>query len=154
MRIKLTARLILTMGLLVGNGMVFADALKLSILQADSGNFYVAASLSEGVQTPMLLDTGSGYVGLSRKTFRTIKDLPGTYFDRTITGIMANGRTQKVPIYRIEALTLSEDCVFRDIEVAVFPNADRDILGLNALKRMQSFTLQMDPPALVASGCV
>jgi predicted aspartyl protease len=118
---------------------------------AGSGAFYVKASLDTRVSTEMLLDTGSGYVSLSDETFAKIKDQPGTVFSRYITGVMANGQASRVPVYSIAELKLSEACVLRDVEVAVFRNAKRDILGLSALKQMQPLTLQLDPPVLTAS---
>lgn len=116
-----------------------------------SGAFYVKASLDSGVDTDMLLDTGSGYVTLSDDTFGKIKDQPGTVFQRFITGVMANGKASRVPVYMISELRLSEQCILRDVEVAVFHNAKRDILGLSALRQIQPLTLQLDPPVLTAS---
>src|SRR5690606_10921861 len=88
---------------------------ELPMRQAESGNFYLHAILNEEVETDLLLDTGSGYVTLSRRTFAQVKDDTGTVFQRDITGMMANGRALKVPVYRIRELSLSEDCVLRDI---------------------------------------
>lgn len=116
-----------------------------------SGAFYVKASLERGVSTDMLLDTGSGYVSLSNETFGKIKNEPGTVFQRFITGVMADGKSARVPVYVIGELRLSEQCVLHDVEVAVFHNAKRDILGLSALRQMQPLTLQLDPPVLTAS---
>ena len=131
----------------------YADDIQLELNQADSGNFYLHGTLDQAIETSLLLDTGSGYVSLSRKTFNRIRQLPGTEYARDIHGTMANGSTLRIPIYRVHELSLGVNCVLRDIEVAVFPGADRDILGLNALRRLQPFTLQMDPPALIASQC-
>ena len=128
-----------------------AEPLQMDLELADSGNLYLHGHLDQSVATSMLVDTGSGYVSLSRKTFRQIKRLPGTEYLRDIHGTLANGRTLRVPIYRVRELALGENCILTDIEVAVFPGADRDILGLNALRRVQPFTLQLDPPALIAN---
>jgi clan AA aspartic protease (TIGR02281 family) len=131
----------------------YGEAIQMDLQQADSGNFYLHGQLVAGVDTSMLVDTGSGYVSLSRKTFRQVKGLPGTQYVRDIHGTLANGRTLRVPIYRVAELSLGNNCVLRNLEVAVFPGADRDILGLNALRRIQPFTMQMDPPALIVSHC-
>ena len=134
-------------------GTAHGEDIQMVLEQADSGNFYLHGQLDNVVETAMLVDTGSGYVSLSRKTFRQIKRLPGTRYLREIHGTLANGSSLRVPIYRVAELSLGNNCTLRDLEVAVFPGADRDILGLNALRRMQPFTLQMDPPALIASHC-
>jgi predicted aspartyl protease len=116
-----------------------------------SGAFYVKASLDSEVNTDMLLDTGSGYVSLSTATFGKIKDEPGTVFQRFITGVMADGKASRVPVYLISELRLTDQCVLHDVEVAVLRNSKRDILGLSALRQLQSLTLQMDPPVLTAN---
>jgi predicted aspartyl protease len=116
-----------------------------------AGTFYVKASLDGVVETDLLLDTGSGYVSLSKTTFDRIKDTASTTFQRNITGVMANGKAVSVPVYRIAELKLNSECVLHDIEVAVFRDTSRDILGLNALKQMQPLTLQLDPPVLTAT---
>ncbi|PCH61495.1 MAG: hypothetical protein COC05_00780 [Gammaproteobacteria bacterium] len=142
------------LGMLLGT-QATAQALELSLpmQQASSGNFYIHATLNDRVESDFLLDTGSGYVSLSAKTFNKLKTDSATVFQRNITGIMANGKALSVPVYQIAELRLTPNCVLRDIEVAVFPHADRDILGLNALKRLQPFTMQMDPPMLTGSQC-
>lgn len=118
---------------------------------ADAGTYYVKASLAGQVETELLVDTGSGYVSLSEATFDRIKHAAGTIFQRQITGVLANGKSVSVPVYRIEQLDLGGTCILKNIEVAVFQNASRDILGLNALKLIQPITLQMEPPVMMAS---
>ena len=130
-----------------------ASAFELPMQQAGSGNYYVHATLNREVETDLLLDTGSGYVTLSRATFSQLEHDEDTVFQRRIIGKMANGKSLAVEVYRIRELRLAEDCVLRDIEVALLPNADRDILGLNALRLIQPFTLQLEPPLLRGSAC-
>ncbi|MGA0840949.1 MAG: retroviral-like aspartic protease family protein [Pseudomonadales bacterium] len=133
------------------SGAVVAQGNDIPMQLMASGAFYVKASLDSRVNTDMLLDTGSGYVSLSDETFGKIKDEPGTVFQRYITGMMADGKASRVPVYLISELKLSEHCVLRDIEVAVLRNATRDILGLSALRQLQPLTLQLDPPVMTAT---
>jgi len=153
MHLKTAYRMITTtIGALLFSSSAFAaQPYNIPMQLVSSGAFYVKASLDSLVDTDMLLDTGSGYVSLSSDTFGKIKDEPGTVFMRFITGVMANGKASRVPVYLISELRLSEQCVLHDVEVAVFQNATRDILGLSALRQMQPLTLQMDPPMLTAS---
>lgn len=125
----------------------------LDMHQAESGNFYVHATMAGAVETDLLLDTGSGYVSLSKATFDRISATSSPRFSRHIFGTMANGKVQKVAMYYLDELSLSQDCVLKNIEVAVFPRADRDILGLNALARLQPFTLELAPARLTSSHC-
>ncbi len=144
--------LIITLATLVGS-VALADTVSLDMHQAQSGNFYVRASMAGTVDTDLLLDTGSGYVSLSQSTFDRVSASSEPQFTRHIFGRMANGKVEKVALYTIAELRLAENCVLRDIEVAVFPKADRDILGLNALSRMQPFTMQLAPAKLTSAGC-
>ena len=130
----------------------FANAgtdLPMTISQA--GTWYVEGVLDEKVNTAFLLDTGSGYVSLSEKTFRKIRDESSTQFRRHIRAAMANGKIISVPVYSVAKLTLGANCTLTDVEVTVLASSDRDILGLNAITAMQPLTIQLDPPALKAS---
>lgn len=136
---------------IVASMSTLADTTRIPMHTVETGAFYIKGNLDGLVDTDMLLDTGSGYVSLSKRTFDLIRDDASTVFQRHITGIMANGRKESVPVYRIGELKLTSECILYDIEVAVFSNTSRDILGLNALMRMQPFTLQLDPPVLTAT---
>ena len=128
-----------------------ADTAEIPMHEVRSGAFYIKGNLGGLVDTDLLLDTGSGYVSLSQQTFDLIRDDATTVFQRHITGIMANGRKESVPIYRIGELRLTSECILRNIEVAVFRSTSRDILGLNALMQIQPITLQLDPPLMTAT---
>lgn len=128
-----------------------AGAVAIPLEAAATGTYYVKAGLNAAVETQLLLDTGSGYVSLSNKTFERMTAGAHPRPERTITGVLADGKEVSVPIYRLAELKLGSDCILHDVEVAVFRNGARDILGLNALKQMQPFTLQLDPPLLSAN---
>ena len=118
-----------------------------------SGNYYVHGSLSDAVEADFLVDTGSGFVSLTPEVFANLRRLPGTRFVREVRGAMANGGIQRVKIYRIDSLKLTDQCVLRDIEVAVMPGSDRNILGLSALRQVAPFALELSPPRLLLSDC-
>lgn len=143
--------LLATSLLALGSLAVRADPVAIALEAAASGTFYVSASLNAAIETDLLLDTGSGYVSLSKRTFERVTAGTHPQPERTITGILADGKAVSVPIYRLAELKLGSECVLHDVEVAVFRNGARDILGLNALKQMQPFTLQLDPPQLSAN---
>jgi predicted aspartyl protease len=128
-----------------------ADTDTLPMARSDAGTFYLHGTIDDKVSTDFLLDTGSGYVSLTEKTFRQIKNETTTEFRRHIRAAMANGKIVAVPVYSVKRLALSSNCILEDIEVTVLANASRDILGLNAIFAMQPLTIQLDPPALNAS---
>ena len=118
-----------------------------------SGNVYVTARFESGPSTELLVDTGSGFVALSKDTFAPLKALDSTVFVRRMHATMAGGRTTTLPVYRIASLTLGADCVVRDVEVAVLPGRSANILGLSALRQVQPFAVDLDAPTLFPSHC-
>jgi len=152
-----------SMAILLINTCLIADVMaevaapvQLAMTQARSGNLYVHATLqaeSARTETDLLLDTGASYVALTRATFERLNGETESSFSRYIFGAMANGKVEKIPLYMLAELKLAENCVLNNIEVAVFPNADKDILGLNALSRLQPFTMQFSPAILSINHC-
>lgn len=118
-----------------------------------SGQLYVEGVLSGGVETEFLVDTGSGYVALSQKTFDRLRRHAPVEHLRDVLGEMANGKRLKVPVYRIEELSIGAACRLTNVEVAVLPSGARDILGLSVLKRLEPFALQVSPPQLWLTDC-
>jgi predicted aspartyl protease len=155
---KFARELVATLVLLAGGPAAlqaadpFSDSVPMQ--QRASGNYYVEGTLSGGIRTDLLVDTGSGYVSLAPAVFERLRAAPGTVFLRDIVGSMANGRSLKVPVYRIERLALSAHCVLHDVEVTVMPGSTRSILGLSALRRVAPFALDLEPARLMLSGCV
>ncbi len=129
------------------------SSISLPMWQQGSGGYYVRGIFAGGVESELLVDTGSSYVVLSADTFAKLKRSGATAFQRTIRGTTAAGRSMEAKVYSISALALSEDCVLRDVEAVVLRNADRDILGLSALRRLQPFSLNFEPAALTISAC-
>lgn len=134
-------------------GEAAARDIDIAMHQADSGNFYIRAGLGADIETDLLLDTGAGYVSLSRSTFERIAEHAKPTLKRHIYGTLADGRVIKVPVYNLATLALAGDCVLEDIEVTVLPQGDKDILGLNALSRLQPFTIEFEPAKLLSHGC-
>lgn len=145
--------LILCVALAPATGADDGFAYEIELQRHASGTLYLRGGFGDGLETEMLLDTGSTYVALTRKTFARIERQPGVEFLRQIEGTMAAGSRLRVPVYRLPTLSLGPGCVLHDVEVAVMPRGGRDILGLSALSQMQPFALSMDPPRLRFARC-
>lgn len=145
----------LLIGALLATAPASADelAFETELLRHDAGTFYVRGRLGADVETELLLDTGSSYVALTRATFRKLAIGAEAEYLRHIEGAMASGRRLRAPVYRLATLAIGERCVLRDVEIAVLPNASRDILGLSALRQMQPIALSLDPPSLRFARC-
>lgn len=118
-----------------------------------SGAFYVRGTLGGVVSSELLVDTGSSYVALSRKTFNALQRNKLTTYVRSIHGATANGRVVRARVYEVSELAIGEHCVLESVEVVVLPGSDRDILGLSALRRVEPFTFDLEPMALRFGAC-
>ena len=125
----------------------------LPLLKQDSGAYYVRAVFGREIASDLLVDTGSSYVALSRKTYEQLDDQELVVYLRTIFGTTATGRRVKVKVYAVSGMSLGNDCLLGPVEAVVLPGADRDILGLSALKHLQPFSMSFDPPTLSFSSC-
>ena len=117
------------------------------------GTYYVNVGLPGVPQTAYMLDTGSGYAVINQETLALLKQNNEVRFIKKVKGILANGKSYVVPIWRISRLSLNDQCILRDIEVAVFPGKTRQILGMSALKKVAPFELSFDPPRLTLKQC-
>jgi predicted aspartyl protease len=117
------------------------------------GTYYVNVNLAGLSGTQFMVDTGSGYVTINEESLLKLKQNNNAVYIRDIKGILANGSTYTVPIWKVTSLTLNNQCTLKNVEVAVFPGKTRQILGLSALKKAAPLQISFDPPRLVLSNC-
>ena len=117
------------------------------------GTYYVNVKLADMADSQFMVDTGSGYVAINQQSLDTLKQNNQVKYLRDIKGVMANGKSYIIPIWEVSSLTLNEQCTLEDVEVAVFPGKNRQILGLSALKKAAPLQISFDPPQLVLGGC-
>ena len=130
-----------------------ADEVEIIMTEASSGGLYIHTELGAAIETDMLLDTGSSYTTLSQLTFDKVNEQSKLSFSRNIYGAMADGRVNQVPLYILDELVLADNCILKNIEVAVLQYGDIDILGLKALKLLQPFSIQLMPAKLSINNC-
>ncbi len=117
------------------------------------GTYYVSVKLADLADSQFMVDTGSGYVAINQHSLDALKENNEVRYLREIKGVMANGKSFIIPIWQVSSLTLNEQCILKDVEVAVFPGKTRQILGLSALKKAAPLEISFDPPQLVLSSC-
>ncbi len=116
-------------------------------------SYYVAGHIGGYGDIEFMVDTGSSYVAISEKVISRLADQNLATFVRTKSAVLANGGTIAIRVYRIAGLRVGDRCELRDVEVAVVPGMQRQILGLNALKMAAPFTISVEPPSLSLSHC-
>lgn len=123
---------------------------KIPLDEHEGGGYYLHTT-ADSQETDMLLDTGSKYVVLSKKTFNNIQlNHHNMVLIRTINGVTANGDISAYNVYMIETLIVSNECVLKNVEAVLMPNSKADILGVNVLKSMSPFTVNFSDSTLTA----
>lgn len=110
--------------------------------------FYVQSTIQGGGKSMLLIDTGSGHSVINEETLASLKSSGEAKFLKNIRGVMADGSTKIVPLYRISAITLGDNCVINNVDAAVLSNGTRQILGISALQKAAPFGLSFNPPVL------
>lgn len=129
------------------------DSISVDLVEKGTDVFYLSANLGGVVDSELLFDTGSGYLAINQRTLNALETDELATYERTIRAKMANGKVRKVDIYRIASITLGDRCTLRNVEAAILPGATRNILGMNVLKMVHSFSFAFEPARLTLSGC-
>lgn len=119
---------------------------------ASLGTFYLDVNIGGGVDE-YLVDTGAGYMTITAATRDRLQQEGLARPVGEIEGHLANGQVLRVPLYRLEKITIGGTCELRDVDVAVLPGASRGLFGLSALRQISPFRFSMDPPSLTLSNC-
>ena len=117
-----------------------------------TSTYYVEAQINGHVRQEFMLDTGSAHVVIDKTTLNQLKEKGKVEYLKDLTGKLADGSQTSVPLYRVDIMRVGQ-CVIRDVEVAVFPKAGRNILGLSALKKVAPIAISVEPPSLKLSNC-
>ncbi|HEY5733306.1 MAG TPA: retropepsin-like aspartic protease [Gammaproteobacteria bacterium] len=139
--------------LLTVNLALAAPYMTIPMIQKQLATYYVDASLSGGGDVEFMVDTGAGYTTINEHTLELLLQTDNADYVGELTGVMADGRQQHFPVYRIKQLVLGGDCVLTNVEVAVFPEKTRMLLGLSALEKAAPFVFSTNPPRLSLSNC-
>lgn len=119
----------------------------------DAGTYYIDGAITGYGDLRLLVDTGSSYLVISQTILEALKNAGTAHYARDLEGVMADGSSRVIPVYRLSGLRLGEKCWIRDVEAAVFPGNTRPILGMNILTRLAPFTFSADPPELGLQQC-
>ena len=119
----------------------------------DAGTFYIDGSLQGYGDLRMLLDTGSSYLVIGQAILEELLKSGDARYSRQLEGIMADGSTRVIPVYRVAGLRLGANCWVHDVEAAIMPGQTRPILGMNILSRLAPFTFSADPAEISVQRC-
>ncbi|MBU1192848.1 MAG: retroviral-like aspartic protease family protein [Gammaproteobacteria bacterium] len=118
-----------------------------------AATYYVDGDIHGVGPVDLMVDTGSGYMTINEETLGLLQISGDATYVKDLSGVLADGSTMTVPVYRITQLRIGPSCILRGVEAAVFPGKTRQILGMSALRQTAPFIFSMDPPKLVLSNC-
>jgi predicted aspartyl protease len=123
-------------------------------LKDTGGATYFLNGQIQGVgKIEWLLDTGSGYPVIDYKMLHQLRRGGMARYQRNITAVLADGRKRLIPIYKIHSITLGDRCKVSQVEVAIFRNIKRGIIGMNVLTRLAPFEFAGEPLGIRFSHC-
>lgn len=129
-----------------------AAALTIDLVEKGTDVFYLAARVGDS-STELLFDTGSGYLALNKGLIKELEAKGMASYQRSIRARLANGSVKKVPIYQVDAIDLGNGCIIRNVDAVMLGTGTRNILGMNVLKMMDSFSLSSRSATLTIHGC-
>lgn len=147
--------------LVLGNGALpvfaaedkFTSQMEIELISKKTDVYYLPARLGDTVAGEFLFDTGSGYLAINEHMLADLKRESGAEYQRSERARLANGSVRSVAIYQVASLELGS-CKLKDVEAAVLPGDTRPIIGMSALKKVDSFSVSFNPtPRLILSGC-
>ena len=124
------------------------------MLEKAARTFYVQGWIAGVGVVDFLVDTGSSYNTIDEHSLAILLAQGRASFVKNLSGILANGQSKRVAVYRIDVIRLGDACELHNVEAAVFPGRTRHILGLSGLRKAGNFTFSFEPPQLVLSGCL
>ena len=130
-----------------------AEFTEVALRKHDAGTFYVDGALQGYGDLRMLVDTGSSYLVIGQAILDDLLKAGEARYSRQLEGIMADGSSRVIPVYRIAALRLGASCWINDVEAAILPGQTRPILGMNVLSRLAPFTFSAEPAQLRVQQC-
>lgn len=119
-----------------------------------ANNYYVDVHLQGFGRVEYLVDTGAGYMTIDEDALALLQANDNAIYVKRLQGMLADGETLIVPIYRIRSINIGGNCRIQDVEVAVFPGGSHSLLGLSVLGKTAPFMFSMEPPQLHMSNCI
>ena len=120
--------------------------------ESAASTYYVAGYLPDYGELSLMVDTGSTYTVINSAVFTALEKKNAVRHVKNLSGVMADGSKQRVPIYHVGSLRLGEHCYIKNIEVAVLPGSGRNILGIKTLKNAAPFSFSHNAENVTVNG--
>ncbi|MGI9303893.1 MAG: retroviral-like aspartic protease family protein [Gammaproteobacteria bacterium] len=129
------------------------DATVVPMEVTNTSAFRVSVGVKGLGNKDFLVDTGAGYMVINEASKAKLEAKGLATYVRDLEGILADGSTRTVPVFRLASINIGGSCEIRNVEAAVFPGDSRELLGLSALQPTAPFLFSMEPPRLHLSNC-
>lgn len=118
-----------------------------------ASTYYISGKIGDMPATEFMVDTGSSYMTINEVTLAELQASGNPRYLRDLKGVLANGDELSVPVYTVANVRIGDECLLKEVDVAVFPGRTRQILGLSALSKTAPFIFSTQPPQLQLSNC-
>ncbi|MES9992450.1 MAG: retropepsin-like aspartic protease [Candidatus Thiodiazotropha sp.] len=137
------------------SGLLWAEQFVFDVPMYSKGasTYYIAGKIGDMPTTEFMVDTGSSYMTINEVTLAELQVTGNPRYLRDLKGRLANGDVLSVPVYTISNVRIGDECLLKEVDVAVFPGKTRQILGLSALSKTAPFIFSTQPPQLQLSKC-
>ncbi|MEW7992852.1 MAG: clan AA aspartic protease [gamma proteobacterium symbiont of Clathrolucina costata] len=149
-------KILLSTLLILGySGQLWAEQFIFDVPMFSKGasTYYIAGKIGDMPETEFMVDTGSSYMTINEVTLSELQASGSPRYLRNLKGVLANGDELNVPVYKISNVRIGDECLLKEVDVAVFPGKTRQILGLSALSKTAPFIFSTQPPQLQLSNC-
>jgi predicted aspartyl protease len=118
-----------------------------------TGTYTLSGELAPSVKEEFLFDTGASMVMIGKKLFDEISKHHTPISTGKIAAVMASGSVKTIPTYTLPSLVLENGCDVGPVEIAVVRGATRNLIGLNALSKLGSITIDIQHGKLLTNEC-
>ena len=127
------------------------DVIVIDLHSKQLGTYYAVLNIDGVGNTEVMVDTGAGYSTINEVTLFKLLEQEKAKHEGKLIGIMADGTELEIPVFSITVQIGT--CTLKNVEVAVFPNDTRMLLGLSALGRFPSFKFDVRNLTLIFPYC-
>ena len=156
MNITFLKQLGITLLALTVSNSSFADSEKqydIELHPLPTGTYTLSGQLTPSLKEEFLFDTGASMVMIGKKLFDQISKHHKPVSTGKIAAVMASGNVKTIPTYTLPSLVLGNGCDVGPIEIAVVRGATRNLIGLNALSKLGSITIDIQHGKLLIDEC-
>ena len=130
-----------------------SNIISVPIIKQEVGTYNVKGVLNDYIEVEFLLDTGASLSSINRGIIEKLQLQGKARYIKEITARLADGTIVGLSLFNINSLSIGGNCLIQNIDVTVFPNKTKNIIGISTLEIVSPFTISAEPPSLILENC-